>query len=274
MRVIYLLIAAQSVGTFGTRGTTFNAAADFSQESNQNGAWSYGWYDDVFHLSATVSSYSADTYFMQGNLNGPLGEPTIAKNEGSSALVINNTTTYAPGVMAMHPGRNDQKAALRWTAPEAGTYTIAARFTGLDRQTSTDISILNGDETIASGEVMGRKDPFDYFGQVTLQENGVFDFLVGFGSNSSFYYDTTRVDVIITDELLTAPPNFDDPNISRLSSLPAFHLNWSNESGPNALFTRNFQVPEQLNPLVAVVISFVGLAAVQTVTKRRSPSSL
>jgi hypothetical protein len=206
MRVIYLLIAAQSVATFGTRGTTFNAAADFSEESNQNGPWSYGWYDGSFHLSSTVSSYSPDTYFMQGNLNGPLGEPTIAKNEGSSVLTINNTTTYAPGVMAMHPGRNDQKAALRWTAPAAGTYTIAARFQGLDRQTSTDVSIRDGDETLASGDVDGRKDSFDYFGQVTVEENDIFDFLVGFGSNSNFYYDTTRVEVIITDELLAAPP--------------------------------------------------------------------
>jgi hypothetical protein len=255
MRVIYLLIAAQTAATFGARGTTFNAAADFSQTSNQNGAWSYGWFDGAIHPSTALSSYAPDAYFFQGKVDGPLGEPTIAKNEGSSLLVINNTTTYAPGVMAMHPGRNDQKAALRWTAPSAGTYTIAARFSGLDRRTSTDVSIRDSDGTVASGIVDGFKGQFDYFGQITLEQNGIFDFLVGIGSNSSFYYDTTRVDIIITDEQLIAPTQFNDPN---LAGLPVYHLNWYTEAGPTPLFTRTVNVPDEANPSFLIIFSMAG----------------
>lgn len=259
MKAISTLVLLLGIPALTADGITFNAALDFSHTGNPNGPWSYGWDDGAFHSMNQVQQIAPSVYFWQGDLNGPLDEPTLGKNEGTSVLLINGSTTYAPGIFAMHPGRLGQKAVLRWTAPFAGAFSVAAQFKGLDAQTTTDATIREGGSILSSGLVNGFSRQLNYFDTLNLDQNDTIEFLLGYGSNNAFYFDTTRVDVLITDALLTTPPVFPDPVTA---GLPVYPLNFS-EAGPPPyeapVIIYPSIVPETGNALLLFGISSIAL---------------
>lgn len=238
--------------------TTFDAAGDFSHLINPNGVWSYGWDDGSFHLMTANSQIQTGVYLWQGDQNGPLKEPTAGKNEGSAILQINSTTEYLPGVFALHPGRAGQRADLRWTAPSSGTFAVAARFQGLDNSASTDATIAFNGVSLGTSLIAGSASPFVYFDNLLLSVNDTIDFLVGFGANNNFYYDSTRVDVLIFDMALSSAPAF--PEIDP-TGLDIIHLDWSGEGGPNP----DGSVPDTSNTALLLVL---GVGAIFSISPR------
>ena len=175
---------------------TYDAARDFSFTDNPNGVWSYGWTDATgFHLFTDKREIGPDVVFWTGG-DGPLGEPTVGKNDGDNPFIINDTTVYGPGELGLHPGRYGQESVLRWTAPQAGRYLVTAHFRAGDPAT-TDIQISHGGDVLKTGSINNHLDSVHYSGFINLRPNGFIDFEVGFGSNDTFWFDTTITSVTI-----------------------------------------------------------------------------
>ena len=57
-------------------------------------------------------------------------EPSVFHNSGSTPETYGGMTLRA-GLLGLFPGVTVEESDLRWIAPSAGTYTIAAKFTGI-----------------------------------------------------------------------------------------------------------------------------------------------
>ncbi|MBO0698168.1 MAG: hypothetical protein J2P46_07225, partial [Zavarzinella sp.] len=94
-----------------------------------------------------------------------------------------------------------EHSVVRWTAPAAGTYDVAALFTG-DDLTSTDVHVWHNGVSIFDGTVNGfRSGPY-FETAVTVAAGDTIDFRVG--PNGNFFSDSTGLDAVITPD--SGPP--------------------------------------------------------------------
>jgi PEP-CTERM motif len=180
----------------------FDASADFDPTSNPSGinggAYSYGYTPT---LGGTYSLLAGT--FTNGPVVGykhpslPDGAPSIAKNTNNA---VHNqpagasTITYQPLQLVLHPGSGTEYAVLRFTAPQAGTYTYAAAFNGADSgTTTTDVHILvNNIGVDTAGINFGGGSSTATFSSpsIVLASGDTIDFAVG-KANSTFFFDST-----------------------------------------------------------------------------------
>ena len=180
---------------------TYSAAGDFSLTANPSGVWSYG------ERATETSAFSTFTY------NGPsgLGDPIQgwSNGEGDLPLAVINTgsTTFngstfniPPGVIEMHPGSDGTYSDVRFTAPAGGPLSVNFNFIGIDVDgTTTDVHVLQNGVSIADGNINGYQDAFGQTLEVANVAAGdTFDFIVGYGSNASYYSDSTSLTATIT----------------------------------------------------------------------------
>ena len=176
----------------------YDAAADFSPTSDPNGVWSYGWSSTLggaFNLDAVHASTSGLDLW-EGSIPGAdgLGFPFIEHN-GTADTIKSGTIQLAPGQLAAHPGPQDQYAIVRFTAPTAGVYDLASSFTGLDfvGPATTDVHVLLDGVSIFDGNVSGFESGPSFSSVLTLQQGDTLDFVVGYGQNGNYNYDTTGI---------------------------------------------------------------------------------
>ncbi len=167
-----------------------DVAADFSADSNPNGAWSYGYSVSVPGNAATAlnvypskrSEAGIDCWFDDGNV--ALGAPAVCFN-GSD---LTTSTGVAPGEVALHPGQNGEYSIVRWTAPTAGSYTVHVQFKAGD-QGETDGLLLHN-TTVLWSVASTSADPVDER-TVPMAAGDTLEVAVGYAGN--FLYDTTPV---------------------------------------------------------------------------------
>ena len=98
----------------------------------------------------------------------------------------------------MHPGPNDEKQIVRWTAPSSGAYTIKSTFTRMHTG-DTDVHILMNGTSIFSKAVTARNKIAAFSKALTSIKTGdTIDFVVGFGSDRNYFSDSTRLQAVIT----------------------------------------------------------------------------
>ena len=129
----------------------FNAAADFSLNSNPNGVWTYGYSTTLggtFILDAnTGTTISGNPNFSYWDANIVFtGTPGVYKNTSATNQQAGGLN-LEPGQLALHPGPHGEVSIVRWTSPDAGNLSLNAIFTGRDNinGTTTDVHVfLNG----------------------------------------------------------------------------------------------------------------------------------
>lgn len=188
--------------------TSWDAAADFSATSNPNGAWSYGW------SAARGSAFTLDTVATTvSGLNvwtspGNQVEPDVFFN-GTTGTITPRTNPIPAGTLAFHPGPFGQNAVVRWTAPTAGSYNVQASFIGRDMAgpTTTDVAVLANGKQLWAGEVTAylATQPFSA-GPLNLNAGDTIDFTVGYGSDHTYFYDSTGLSAAISLPGDTTPP--------------------------------------------------------------------
>jgi len=136
----------------------FNVASDFSLTNNPNGAWRYGWssslgssfnlYNKVGKLTPTIDLWYDPT---------KTGSPFVVHNSTATVNNSHPTITYQPSQLGFHPGYYGEYSIVRWIAPEAGTYSLATMFTGLDHvgPTTTDVHVLHNNILLFSNLING-----------------------------------------------------------------------------------------------------------------------
>lgn len=209
--VLIGLAAAAFVASTAEAGTIYDAAKDFSSSNNPNGVWSYGWTQTLGSAFVQDAQNGSEQGldFWHGTTIGAFSSlyPYVAHNGTDSTILYYGGVNYAPGQMTLHPGPDGQYADVRFTSPNAGAYSLAAAFTGVDTLgTSTDVHIFLNGVSIFDGAVNGNGASQDYTGSLTLSVGDVVDFVVGYGSNRSYNSDSTALSATLTYTPAAAVP--------------------------------------------------------------------
>ena len=205
---------ATAVLTLSAQAALYDAATDFSSTSNPNGVWSYGWSQTLgaaFNSDTDVQNLGSGVVQWRGDQPPNAdGNPSVFKNTTASQVTI-GTVTMPANSLAFHPGSAGQDSVVRFTAPTAGSYLVAATFAGLDYvgPTSTDVHVMVGGVSYFSSVVNG-------FGPgsatslgsilVSLSASETVDFAVGNNGGNvgqdangpTFYYDSTGLQATVT----------------------------------------------------------------------------
>jgi hypothetical protein len=207
--VCILIILASNAG----RPTTFDLSTDFSFQENPNGVWQYGY---SANNSLNPAEFRADQF---ADPTVPVGfwHPAVSSGPGPGwyPYIAYNPTRQTQfgsqkgwalraGEVALEGSISGQYSLVRFVAPEAGTYKIAARFEGIHFGLSTtDVHILHNSVSLFDGDidgyggdpafhtVQGATPTAHYEGKVKLAANDTVTFAVGYGKNKTNSCDTT-----------------------------------------------------------------------------------
>jgi hypothetical protein len=125
--------------------------------------------------------------------------PNVTRNERDTARYLDGTT-WPPHTFALHPGISKEYSVVRWTAPGAGEYSIAATFANIVTQgkARTDIHVFHNGRAIFESFInlkgKGEREPFA--ASLTVKKGDTLDCVVGVGDDWP-YGDTTGLDLVI-----------------------------------------------------------------------------
>ena len=142
-----------------------DGAAEGNATNQKVAQWSYGYRTAVagqafvaFTPQEHINAFESEE--VEG-FSIPANGLLVAANTGSADVLLSGESQPAqpllPAQMLLHPGSDGRFPVVRWTAPEAGTYNIAARWRDLDASSGNGASahvVENGNE------IAGRPAPF------------------------------------------------------------------------------------------------------------------
>lgn len=187
----------------------FDASADFDTASNPSqingGTYSYGYTPTLGGaFSLLTGTYTNGPIAGYNHTSLPDGAPSVTKNTANAVHVLAggaSSITYQPHQLVLHPGSGTEYAVLRFTSPQAGTYTYAADFNGADGvATTTDVHVLiNSLGVDAAGINFGGGTNTATFSSpsIALAAGDTIDFAVG-KANSTFFFDSTGLFATVT----------------------------------------------------------------------------
>lgn len=208
----------------GPSGTA-DAAADFSITNNPNGSWSYG---STSTLGGTFTRFTTkdpnqagvsgmDVWSFGPQCSEPcppgyLVPPFVIGN--SSSVTIGSQFGFdlpprsqPPYLLLLHPDKGGfhppfRYSVVRWTAPEAGIYTVSGLFKNSDTVVgaTTDVHVLlNSTELLQPSEqrISGLAAQVSFTRTVGMFSGNTIDFVVGDGGNFQAH-DATGLSVTIT----------------------------------------------------------------------------
>lgn len=183
--------------------TSWNPIPDFSTASNPNGVWSYmGGTETAPSLLNAHADPNWGTSVIGWDWTGtPYDTPIIAVNITGNTLTPVSAVSLPPHSLHMHPSTNGTDAILRWTAPNAGTFTIQGYWTRYDVTSNgngtSDTIYANGTPLGTTAVPAGSSGTnFDFSYTVSLAAGGVVDFVCD--ANGGFADDTTGLSATIT----------------------------------------------------------------------------
>ncbi len=188
---------------------TYDAVSDFSTTSNPTGAWSYGY---KATSSSAFTRYTGNGQPWAGIYSwspyaGGACCLMVAKNTTGATTTYGGSITQPADMLNLHPGAAGEQSTVRWTAPEAGTYQIKGRFQGIDTSgTTTNVRILHKGAQVWSGNinVFGAQSAYDF--PLSVVAGDTIDFAVDYGSNNTYYSDSTGLAATITPISISPTP--------------------------------------------------------------------
>jgi hypothetical protein len=203
-KYLWIIIAALIVGVVAPSvkaDTTYNMVTGFSNTSNPNGVWTYEYNGTPFTDAQGHSGVLPYWY------NGGTQPDSIAIFQNVTGSSFVNTSVIDP-TNTLYLDPQSGSVAVLFTAPSAGTYTIAGNFLGIDTlQNSHPVSILDNGLVVWSGTIAsyGADDPFN-FGE-TLKPGDIITFDVGTGSAGCSYCNLgTGLNGTVTEASTTRTP--------------------------------------------------------------------
>lgn len=206
----------------------YDPAAQFSATSNPAGVWTYG-YETVLgqestfglsHILAGPPGLVAPGVDAWGGNATPEGQPSVSHNH-TSQTVSAGTVFWGPDELTLHPGPNGEYAILRFTAPTAGLYRVAASFAPRDTNPNfVDVHILHNGASFFDADVSTVSVTAPTADRL-LAAGDTIDFAVGVGQDGQFNFGTTLLEATVTN----VPITFTDDFETGPSAL------WSNDRG-------------------------------------------
>ena len=208
-KIVHLVTQAILAGgliTFQSNcsGITYNAADDFSLNSNPNGVWGYGYSTTLGGAMVLDDENVQNTYglYIWRNAGLDPNGPSFAFNPTASIITITGGTddmVWNPYQLSMDPGSGGQYCVLRFTPPESGEYQIQGAFSSVDQYfgAKTDVHILLNGTSFFDSEVYGTTSVTDFNQTIQLNAGDVVDFAVG-TDGLPWGWDTTGLDATVT----------------------------------------------------------------------------
>ena len=184
------------------QGATINLADDFLTSG-----FSYGYETTLggtftaFGVVDTTSRPGITALLRSGAFPGV--PPYVAHNSTGAPYDL-GFLTLPPDTLDLHPGPNGEYTVVRFSPSVASSYSIAGLFSGLDAAT-TDVHILLDGVSIFAGNINGLGNTAPFSLVRTLSSSDTLDFLVGFGSNGNFNFDSTGLAGSISTTTATVP---------------------------------------------------------------------
>lgn len=179
-------------------GLAYDPDADFTIASNPTGVWSYGWLASpgssftLFNVGGSIVEGGGGKtveYWTRGG-----SEPLLFHHGGPGDLAF--ATIYIPdGMIDLHPGVSGELAAVRWTAPVAGEFSISGSFFAAQRSgeapTTSDVNVFHNGASLFQGFLNGNEIYIHYAVTATVASGDTIDFAVGRGQNHNYSGDNT-----------------------------------------------------------------------------------
>lgn len=196
-KFIATLLMVASVGAFAQ---TYNARTDYKKISPVNvvvnEVWSYGFIAvnsgvHTFKLFDSGRFSSWQTLFASSST-----EAHVWRNDGTTTV-----TGVKPGQFSLHPGSvygepMNSAAAVRFTAPEAGTYSVWAKFYKGDCGNMSAWVVLNSGFKVPLVDFPETDSEPVFSSDIDLSLGGKLIFMVG--NDGSYVCGNTPVNIIIT----------------------------------------------------------------------------
>ena len=193
---------------------TYNARQDFSETSNPNGAWSYGYRPHSSDPMILFNRYGlqppewyADNYIFSGAPHVMLIPPEYWN--GGGFHIGPNDLSFHPAPGAWATGGDLDWAIIRWTAPTDGIIDLSAQFGGVyGVGTGTrDLFVLRDSDTLFETTIYYSAEQYQtasYNNPALLVHAGdTIDFAVG--PHDTWGGDWTSIAAIIDFTSITAP---------------------------------------------------------------------
>jgi hypothetical protein len=140
-----------------------------------------------------------DAVFSQLDIwHSPAGrEPWATLNPSAQPVETPFNFVWPARQVALHPGPQGEYSVVRWTAPAADRYRIAATFTGLFKAT-TDVHLFHNDrpQFAAQLNIGGNPNTATHTSELALAKGDTLDFVVGWG-NGNYGSDSTALTATI-----------------------------------------------------------------------------
>lgn len=183
----------------------YDAAADFSLNSNPAGVWSYGYSANLggaMSLDGENLAESHGLYVWRETGSGQNG-PAFAYNPTPNPITISGLTDLSiwnAHQLSASPGSiYFEYSVLRFSAPESGQYQVQGVFSSVDQfyGATTDVHLLRNGISIYDGLLSGGITASASFNQsVLLNAGDTLDFAVGpdgYGGG----WDATGIDALV-----------------------------------------------------------------------------
>ena len=124
-------------------------------------------------------------------------DPCVTRN-GTTHVVRGLGITWAPGQLALHPGRGGEYGVVRWTAPEAADVDFAAVFAGIAEKATTDVHVLHNGKSLLDAPINVRDggNTAKFAKRLSVRKGDTIDCAVGYG-NGDYGADTTALAVTV-----------------------------------------------------------------------------
>jgi PEP-CTERM motif-containing protein len=183
--VILSLLLASSTSALAD-SEKFDAVTDFSASTNPNGPWSYLFSGSLFTTRACPLAPGIECWWNGGSIPN---SPTISKNVTGVPIRENGSVVLPPGELNMDPEADP--VTVRWTAPDAGSWTITGFFSGLDAVSPAHAAevILNSSSTLFATTIDSPGEASHFTFTLTLNAGDLIDFNVN-PANDGFFLGT------------------------------------------------------------------------------------
>ena len=177
----------------------YNPATQWDATNNPsaNGPWTYGYKTTLtgsLTLFDTTASNTSGGVLLEWYASAVMsGLPNVAYNSsGTTDWTYLSATVVSPGEIDLHPGALNQMPVLRFTAPQAGTYTFAGNFNGDSTAgTTTNAYLQQNGTTFYSIAVTGFNTAFGFNETRSAVAGDTFDFVIDYGNDLDYSSDST-----------------------------------------------------------------------------------
>jgi hypothetical protein len=245
---VVLLLVFTLVDHVAALTATYDAFVDFSFASNPtpNGLWQYGFTPPGADGPLTLYTHRDSPIGLSAWRDAT--DPNVIKNETGNDLVFNGEILFpATDFLHFHPGPNGERSVVRWTAPAAGAYQIAAVFRGLRIDDgcgqTVDVHVLHNGTELYRADISSSRDVRSFFGTRTIAVGDIVDFQVGQGPDS-YICDSTGLKATITLLDAVVPTNVND--LVTFVPLSVTFKTTANRSGCPAGFVGKFRFTARL----------------------------